>query len=415
VPLLLAAAGDARAQLFRAPVTCTSCISDYYYVDQGFGGDWNCGNSSYSGHEGSDYSLRNGNFAIDNDNEVVAMAAGMVVHAEDGYYDRCTQCGGANCGTGVGFGFANQVIINHGPHRTIYGHMKMGSIAVQEGDTVECGQVIGFIGSSGCSTGAHLHIEPSLAANFGMGNYQAIDPYEGECSPTESSLFTDQGAYRTLPNAACDDEPPVPTCPADTYDVWTCDTAAKARRRCVNGMVMDETCMWGCTVMPVGEDDLCAMPPDADGDGSRADVDCNDASAAVHPGAVEVCGDGIDQECSGGDMACPQPPAGGMSGAMPPPSGAGGTAALTSGAGGQAVPPLGQGGMLAPPLAQAGTFGAGGTGITVPSRAARAPADEGCAVSAPRNGPRDGTQTLLLVALGLFARVLHRHRALRKR
>jgi MYXO-CTERM domain-containing protein len=54
--------------------------------------------------------------------------------------------------------------------------------------------------------------------------------------------------------------------------------------------------------------------PDADGDGVTVGAgDCNDASAAVYPGATERCGDGIDQDCSGGDLACdvdagPPPP-----------------------------------------------------------------------------------------------------------
>jgi uncharacterized repeat protein (TIGR01451 family) len=33
--------------------------------------------------------------------------------------------------------------------------------------------------------------------------------------------------------------------------------------------------------------------------------DCNDANAAIHPGAVDVCGDNVDQDCSGFDLACP--------------------------------------------------------------------------------------------------------------
>ena len=36
------------------------------------------------------------------------------------------------------------------------------------------------------------------------------------------------------------------------------------------------------------------------------DVDCDDGNAEVHPGAVEACGDGLDNDCGGaGDGADP--------------------------------------------------------------------------------------------------------------
>ncbi|MCK4335455.1 MAG: putative metal-binding motif-containing protein, partial [Candidatus Aenigmarchaeota archaeon] len=33
-------------------------------------------------------------------------------------------------------------------------------------------------------------------------------------------------------------------------------------------------------------------------------VDCNDSDASIHPGALDVCGDGVDQDCDGNDTVC---------------------------------------------------------------------------------------------------------------
>jgi hypothetical protein len=47
------------------------------------------------------------------------------------------------------------------------------------------------------------------------------------------------------------------------------------------------------------------ISPDTDQDGyTIKQGDCNDADATVHPGAVEVCGDNIDQDCNGRDAIC---------------------------------------------------------------------------------------------------------------
>ncbi|MEZ4464401.1 MAG: putative metal-binding motif-containing protein [bacterium] len=48
----------------------------------------------------------------------------------------------------------------------------------------------------------------------------------------------------------------------------------------------------------------CAGVEDGDGDGFTAD-DCDDANPAIHPGATDICGDGIDQDCDGADLRCP--------------------------------------------------------------------------------------------------------------
>ncbi len=57
-------------------------------------------------------------------------------------------------------GYGNMVLINHGDgYKTRYAHMVKGSIKVSVGDYVEAGQTIGKVGSTGNSSGPHLHFE----------------------------------------------------------------------------------------------------------------------------------------------------------------------------------------------------------------------------------------------------------------
>jgi murein DD-endopeptidase MepM/ murein hydrolase activator NlpD len=59
---------------------------------------------------------------------------------------------------GFGSGYGREIMIEHGHDLlTLYGHLS--SIAVVEGEHVTRGQVIGYVGQSGRSTGPHLHYE----------------------------------------------------------------------------------------------------------------------------------------------------------------------------------------------------------------------------------------------------------------
>jgi len=56
--------------------------------------------------------------------------------------------------------YGNWVLIDHGDGvNTGYAHLRDGTTLVNTGDTVTAGQVIAGVGSTGASTGCHLHIE----------------------------------------------------------------------------------------------------------------------------------------------------------------------------------------------------------------------------------------------------------------
>lgn len=76
-------------------------------------------------------------------------------------------------------GYGNYVVLQHlsddgKRYYTLYGHMVDGSIAVAEGSEVQVGQVLGIMGSTGNSTGAHLHFEVRLNDNTSSN---AVDPF----------------------------------------------------------------------------------------------------------------------------------------------------------------------------------------------------------------------------------------------
>ena len=57
-----------------------------------------------------------------------------------------------------GSGYGNYVVIDHGNGvSTLYGHCT--SVYVSNGQTVSAGEAIGTVGSTGTSTGSHLHFE----------------------------------------------------------------------------------------------------------------------------------------------------------------------------------------------------------------------------------------------------------------
>ena len=100
-------------------------------------------------HNGIDIGASNGA-------PIIAISDGVVVKSNNS----CTHNYGKSGSCGCGGGYGNYVTINHGTkdgktYVVTYGHMS--STAVSTGATIKKGQVIGYVGSTGWSTGFHLH------------------------------------------------------------------------------------------------------------------------------------------------------------------------------------------------------------------------------------------------------------------
>lgn len=109
-----------------------------------------------------------------------------VVHSNHTGIDLCGSLGsyviavknGEVTHSGKQGGYGNCVEIKHTDEQgnnfyTFYAHMRDNSLQVKEGQQVVVGQVIGTQGSTGNSTGDHLHFE--IRTNSGSNKY-AVDP-----------------------------------------------------------------------------------------------------------------------------------------------------------------------------------------------------------------------------------------------
>lgn len=84
--------------------------------------------------------------------------AGLDFAAPQGSPVYATADGVVELAGNTGNGYGNHVVINHGfSYETLYGHMVR--IKARAGQKVRRGEVIGWVGSTGKSTGPHLHYE----------------------------------------------------------------------------------------------------------------------------------------------------------------------------------------------------------------------------------------------------------------
>jgi murein DD-endopeptidase MepM/ murein hydrolase activator NlpD len=126
---LTASSGEYVGGIWQWPAPASKTLTSYYgWRIHPVYGTWKY-------HSGID-------IAASNASNVVAAASGKVILSQ--WYGGYGEC----------------IMIDHGGGLvSLYGHMLSGSRKVSVGDYVSAGQVIGLVGSTGVSTGPHLHFE----------------------------------------------------------------------------------------------------------------------------------------------------------------------------------------------------------------------------------------------------------------
>jgi murein DD-endopeptidase MepM/ murein hydrolase activator NlpD len=99
-------------------------------------------------------------------------------------------------GLAGGYGLAVEIEHDRPRRRTLYGHLS--ELYVKDGETVRQGEVIGRVGSTGLSTGPHLHFELRLPQD---GGWVATDPGELDPGGTLIAAGSGNGEGRAAPDA----------------------------------------------------------------------------------------------------------------------------------------------------------------------------------------------------------------------
>ena len=135
IDAIYAAAADSGSQVDYSTTGFIYPIKGYTYISSYYG--WRFNNTDY--HTGVD-------FPAPANTPIRASASGTVIYVRTG------------AGYGRNWGYGNYLIVDHGGgFSTLYAHCT--SIPVSVGDTVTKGQTIAYVGTTGWSTGYHLHFE----------------------------------------------------------------------------------------------------------------------------------------------------------------------------------------------------------------------------------------------------------------
>jgi murein DD-endopeptidase MepM/ murein hydrolase activator NlpD len=119
--------------------------------------------------------------------DVLAVAPGTLVAKADGFNDRSCSFNAPDT--------PNYVVIQHADGSVArYLHLKNGSVTTLAiGSPVPAGTPLGKVGSSGVSTGPHLHLELRVANSVGAA---VVEPHAGACNANPQMTFAQVRPYR---------------------------------------------------------------------------------------------------------------------------------------------------------------------------------------------------------------------------
>ncbi len=182
-----AALAQPESVRFIAPMECSdplACVvQNHVDLTPGPGmADASCGGRTYDDHQGVDFRILDLPTMLAGV-PVRAVADGVVTGTRDGEYDGAwlargrEAVGDRDCGNGIAIqhedGYITQVC-----------HLRRGSVAVKEGDTVTQGQEIAQVGMSGRAEFPHVHLSVSresagMDEETGTKTVARLDPFTG--------------------------------------------------------------------------------------------------------------------------------------------------------------------------------------------------------------------------------------------
>lgn len=140
--------------------------------------DYEGGTRSYNGHAGIDIDVATFRQMDNFEAPVHAIAAGTVEVYDMHQDDRHLSC--------VNYLHNEIRVVHDNGWVSRYLHLKTGSDEVVDGQRVEAGDLLAYVGSSGCSSQPHLHLEIRDCA------FQVVDPYDRD-------LWVDASGFVSAP------------------------------------------------------------------------------------------------------------------------------------------------------------------------------------------------------------------------